>query len=88
MCVWYTAPVIAMSPAKAPPRLPSTHTSLETSNEGKHTSLILIVGIGSGILIIVIVSVLVICSCTSRQGKTKASPKELGMWWEWKLLLH
>uniref|UniRef100_A0A5B6ZIR2 Putative proline-rich receptor-like protein kinase PERK15 isoform X2 n=1 Tax=Davidia involucrata TaxID=16924 RepID=A0A5B6ZIR2_DAVIN len=70
------APLIAMSPAEAPPHLPSTPSSPVTSNKGKHPSLVLLVGIGAGILIIAIISVLIICSCASRQGKTKASPIE------------
>ncbi|KAL6968643.1 hypothetical protein U1Q18_034441 [Sarracenia purpurea var. burkii] len=68
------APFIARSPAKAPPHLPSTPTSI--SNEGKHTNLILIVGIGVGILIIMILAVLILCSCSFHQKKTKASTKE------------
>ncbi|XP_059659398.1 proline-rich receptor-like protein kinase PERK15 [Cornus florida] len=70
------APFVAMSPAKAPPHLPSTPTSLVVSSKEKHQSLILIVGIGAGILIIAIISVLIICSCTSYQGKKQASSKE------------
>ncbi|KAA8543021.1 hypothetical protein F0562_021484 [Nyssa sinensis] len=69
------APLIAMSPAEAPPHLPSTPSSLFTSNKGKHPSLVLLVGIGATILVIAI-SVLLICSRASCRGKTKASPIE------------
>ncbi|GMQ00344.1 hypothetical protein CsSME_00047466 [Camellia sinensis var. sinensis] len=69
------APLIATSPTKASPHLPSTPTSLGTSNKGKDPNLILIVGIVAAILIIAVISVLIICSC-SHQGKTNAPSKE------------
>ncbi|KAL7199074.1 hypothetical protein ACSBR2_021372 [Camellia fascicularis] len=69
------APLIATSPAEASPHLPSTPTSLGTSNKGKDPNLILIVGIVAAILIIAVISVLIICSC-SHQGKTNAPSKE------------
>ncbi|GFZ19300.1 protein kinase superfamily protein [Actinidia rufa] len=70
------APLSATSPAEASPRLPSSATSIVTSNKGKNPNLILIVGIGAGVLIIGIFAVLIICSRSSHQGKTKASIKE------------
>ncbi|CAL5357744.1 unnamed protein product [Camellia sinensis] len=69
------SPLIATSPTKASPHLPSTPTSLGTSNKGKDPNLILIVGIVAAILIIAVISVLIICSC-SHQGKTNAPSKE------------
>ncbi|GFZ19298.1 protein kinase superfamily protein [Actinidia rufa] len=73
----YTStPLSATSPAEASPRLPSSATSIVTSNKGKNPNLILIVGIGAGVLIIGIFAVLIICSRSSHQGKTKASIKE------------
>ncbi|PSR85939.1 Receptor-like serine/threonine-protein kinase [Actinidia chinensis var. chinensis] len=70
------APLSATSPAEASPRLPSSTTSIVTSNKGKNPNLILIVGIGAGVLIIGIFAVLIICSRSFHQGKTKASIKE------------
>ncbi|KAK1356819.1 proline-rich receptor-like protein kinase PERK3 [Heracleum sosnowskyi] len=57
------------SPAGAPLYKPSSSKELNTSSNGKHPSIILIVGIGVGVLIIGIISVLIVCSYTSQQGK-------------------
>lgn len=67
------APHIAAAPTKAPPSLPSSPTSANTSGRGKHLSLILLVGIAAGILAVAVVSVLILCSCASRRRKP---PKE------------
>ncbi|KAM3687343.1 hypothetical protein ACB098_10G070300 [Castanea mollissima] len=69
------APLVAMSPVEAPRKLP-TAKPLSTSNGGRHSNLIIIIGIGTGILFIAIISVLVLCLCTNCSGKTKASPVE------------
>ncbi|KAL8089283.1 hypothetical protein AgCh_038905 [Apium graveolens] len=57
------------SPAGAPSYKPPSSTELNTTSNGKHPSIILIVGIGVGILIIGIISLLIVCSYTSQQGK-------------------
>lgn len=75
---FYTAPLPASSPTKAPPYHPSASSSPSTSSKGRHSSLILILGIGAGVLFIAIISLLVVCLCMSRQEKTKAPPMETG----------
>lgn len=70
------APLVATSPVEAPPHMPSTSTSVNSSDGGKHLSLILIVGIGAGILIIAIICVLIVCSCASHRSKPEPSLKE------------
>ncbi|KAM7526981.1 hypothetical protein LguiB_030391 [Lonicera macranthoides] len=69
------APLIA-TPVEAPPRMPSTPASLDSSSKEKHPSLILIVGIGAAVLIIFIIGVLIICSCASHKGKKQSSSEE------------
>lgn len=76
--IFYAAPLPATSPAKAPPYHPPASTSLSTSNKGKHSSLILILGLGAGVLFIAITSLLIVCLCMFRQEKPKAPPIETG----------
>ncbi|XP_017231619.2 probable serine/threonine-protein kinase At1g01540 [Daucus carota subsp. sativus] len=59
------------SPVGAPSYNPSSSTELNTSSNGKHPSIVLIVGVGIGVLIIGIISMLIVCSYTSQQGKKK-----------------
>ncbi|KAG8369659.1 hypothetical protein BUALT_Bualt14G0036800 [Buddleja alternifolia] len=63
------APVSAITPAEAPPNLPSTPAALVTSKKVKRPNLLLIIGIGAVIVILAIISVVIICLCASRQGK-------------------
>ncbi|XP_052196679.1 proline-rich receptor-like protein kinase PERK3 [Diospyros lotus] len=70
------APVAASPPAIAHHHLPSPPISVATSNKGRHSNLILIVGISAGVVIIAIFAVLIICSRSSHRGKAKASIKE------------
>ncbi|KAL3531541.1 hypothetical protein ACH5RR_010863 [Cinchona calisaya] len=71
-----TAPLSAVPLAEASPQLPSTPSAVIPSNNGNHSSLILVIAIGSGILIIAIISILVICHCVSHRGKKRASITE------------
>ncbi|KAL5561026.1 hypothetical protein UlMin_030773 [Ulmus minor] len=69
------APTVATSPVKAPSSYKSpTSSSVNASNKGRHSNLILIIGIGAGLLFIAIIFLLVLCLCMFRQEKTKAPP--------------
>ncbi|XP_027364112.1 proline-rich receptor-like protein kinase PERK15 [Abrus precatorius] len=69
------APTIATSPVITPQRQAPTTTSSSTSDRGRHSNLLLILGIVTGVLFISIVCVLVLCLCTLRP-KTKSPPPE------------
>ncbi|KAK7278170.1 hypothetical protein RJT34_23195 [Clitoria ternatea] len=68
------APTIAASPIKAPQKQAPTTTS-STSDRGRHSNLLLILGIVTGVLFISIVFVIILCLCTLRP-KTKMPPIE------------
>ncbi|KAK7392228.1 hypothetical protein VNO78_20658 [Psophocarpus tetragonolobus] len=69
------APTIATSPTKAPHRRPPTTTLSSTSDSGRHSNLLLILGIVTGFLFISILCVLILYLCTMRP-KTKTPPTE------------
>ncbi|KAG5078811.1 hypothetical protein AAZX31_02G011100 [Glycine max] len=69
------APTISTSPMKAPQRRAPTATLSSTSDRGRRSNLLLILGIVTGILFISIVCVLILCLCTMRP-KTKTPPTE------------
>ncbi|TKY52448.1 Receptor serine/threonine-protein kinase ALE2 [Spatholobus suberectus] len=66
------APTIAASPTKTPQRQAPTTTLSSTSDRGRHSNLLLVLGIVTGVLFISIVCVLILCLCTLRP-KTKTS---------------
>ncbi|KAG6700003.1 hypothetical protein I3843_08G085900 [Carya illinoinensis] len=70
------APVVTPSPVESPPHQDPNATSLNASNSGRHSNLVVILGIGACVLFIAVISVLVLCLCTFRHGKAKASPVE------------
>ncbi|XP_050237411.1 proline-rich receptor-like protein kinase PERK3 isoform X2 [Mercurialis annua] len=70
------APVAALTPVEAPAHQSTTSSPVSTSDQGKHSNLILFLCIGAGIIIIAIVTMFVICSCAFRGRKSKGSPKE------------
>ncbi|GAU36391.1 hypothetical protein TSUD_38580 [Trifolium subterraneum] len=55
------APTFAVSTVKAPERQEPTATSSSTSDRGRHSNLVFILGIVTGILIISIICVLILC---------------------------
>lgn len=64
------APTFAASNVKTPERQVPTATSSSTSDKGRHSNLLVILGIVTGILIMSIICVLILCLCTLRP-KTK-----------------
>lgn len=70
------APGLSISPVPSPHHMPERPSSVAADNNGKHPSLVLILGIVVGILVIIIISVLVICLCQSDRGHKKAQPVE------------
>ncbi|GAA0140677.1 hypothetical protein LIER_01983 [Lithospermum erythrorhizon] len=70
------APVSALAPVEAHPRLPSTPAAIITSNKKSSPNLVLVIGILAGILTIVIILLLIICSCLSRKAKRVESKRE------------
>ncbi|RHN81022.1 putative protein kinase RLK-Pelle-Extensin family [Medicago truncatula] len=64
------APTFAASTVKTPERRVPTATSSSTSDRGRHSNLLVILGIVTGILIMSIICVLILCLCTLRP-KTK-----------------
>jgi hypothetical protein len=76
----FTAPLVATSPVGASPYHSPTATSLGASNKERHSNLTVILGIGAGIMFFAIVFVIIICLCAFRQGKTKASLVETGIY--------
>lgn len=70
------APTFAASTVKTPERRVPTATSSSTSDRGRHSNLLVILGIVTGILIMSIICVLILCLCTLRP-KTKR-PTETG----------
>ncbi|XP_020208027.1 proline-rich receptor-like protein kinase PERK3 [Cajanus cajan] len=69
------APTIAASPTETPQRRAPTTTLSSTSDKGRHSNLLLILGIVTGVLFISIVCVLILCLCTLRP-KTTPPPTE------------
>ncbi|ESW17134.1 hypothetical protein PHAVU_007G213400 [Phaseolus vulgaris] len=69
------APTIATSPTKAPHRQAPPTSLSSTSDRGRHSNLLLILGIVTGVLFISILCVLILCLCTMRR-KRKTPPTE------------
>ncbi|CAK8572706.1 unnamed protein product [Lathyrus sativus] len=69
------APTFAASTVKTPGRQELTTTSSSTSDRGRRSNLVVVLGIVTGILIISIICVLILCLCTLG-SKTKTPPTE------------
>ncbi|KAF4383541.1 hypothetical protein F8388_014041 [Cannabis sativa] len=71
------APHIATAPVKPPPHRAPASVSPNTSNEGRHPNLILILGIGAGVLIVAIISLFIVVYACSVKIKQKR------LLWNW-----
>ncbi|KAK7269599.1 hypothetical protein RIF29_22332 [Crotalaria pallida] len=66
-------PTVAASPMKSPEYHSSAAKTSSTSDRGRHSDLLLILGIVIGILLISVVCVLILCLCTWRPKTKKPS---------------
>lgn len=73
--VSFQAPLSALSPVVAPPKLPSAPAVVNTNRE-KPPSLVLVIGIGALILIVAVISMVIVCLCVSQKEKNVEPSKE------------
>ncbi|KAI4341649.1 hypothetical protein MLD38_026346 [Melastoma candidum] len=76
---WFEAPPRSEVPSIAPAPMavrPNDQTSTRnnSSNGGKSSNLVLIIGVASGLAVVVVLVILILCVCTFKWGKRK--PKE------------
>ncbi|KAK7344370.1 hypothetical protein VNO77_13894 [Canavalia gladiata] len=70
-----SAPTVAASPTKTPRKQAPITTPSSTSDRGRHSNLLLILGIVIGVLFISVVCVLILCLCTLRPKTTTPPPE-------------